>query len=148
MKVKKFSSLKIVETNIWPRICYLLNLPNGFKNPAKKWDNCKIDNFTANSEKKLLDLAANQLKWQHSTKSFSYSRVGYLWLCRNYIHEASWLRHNKNSKWLQQLVLGPGVAHFKPSSRRQSIFDEQEGKVKRLSPKPVQTIFYQEFVTC
>jgi len=39
----------------------------------------KIDNFTANSEKNLLDLAANQLKWQHVTKSSSYA-VGYLLL--------------------------------------------------------------------
>ena len=42
---------------------------------------------------------------------------------------------------MKQLVLGPGVAHFKASSRRQSIFDEQGGKVKRLSPKTVHTIF-------
>ena len=26
----KFSSLKTVGTSIWPGICYLLNLPNGF----------------------------------------------------------------------------------------------------------------------
>jgi len=42
---------------------------------------------------------------------------------------------------LKQLVLSPGVAHFKASSRRQSIFYEQGGKVKTLSPKPVHTIF-------
>jgi len=42
-----------------------------------------IVNFTANtnSEKNLLDLAANQLKWQHVTKSSSFSyTVGYLLL--------------------------------------------------------------------
>jgi len=42
-----------------------------------------IVNFTANtnSEKNLLDLAANQLKWQHVTKSSSSSyTVGYLLL--------------------------------------------------------------------
>jgi len=42
---------------------------------------------------------------------------------------------------LKQLVFGPGVAHFKASSRRQGIFYEQGGKVKRLSPKTVHTIF-------
>jgi len=31
------------------------------------------------------------------------------------------VRHNKKSKWSKQLVLGR-VAHFKASSRRQSIF--------------------------
>ena len=46
-----------------------------------------------------------------------------LLLWRNYPLEAGWLRHNKNSKWLMQLLVpGPGVAHFKASSRRQSIF--------------------------
>ena len=35
-KVQKFSSLKIIGTNIWPGICHLLNLPNGFLNLAKK----------------------------------------------------------------------------------------------------------------
>jgi len=34
-KVQKFSSLKIVGTNIWPGICYLLNLQNGFQNLTK-----------------------------------------------------------------------------------------------------------------
>jgi len=35
---------------------------------------------------------------------------------------------------LKQLVLGPGgVANFKASSWRQSIFDKQGGKVGRLS---------------
>jgi len=68
-KMLKFSSLKTVGTSIWPGICYLLNLSNGFWNPAKKWDNCMIDNFTANSKK--------------------------LW--RNYMLEACWLHHNKNS---------------------------------------------------
>jgi len=48
--------------------------------------------------------------------------VGYLLLWRNYMPEACWLLHNKNSKWLKQLVLGPGVAHSKASSRRQRIF--------------------------
>ena len=49
-----------------------------------------IVNFTANtnSEKNLLDLAANQLKWQHVTKSSSSSyTVGYLLLWRNYMLE-------------------------------------------------------------
>jgi len=36
--------------------------------------------------------------------------------------EAGWLRHNKNSKLLRQLVSGPGVAHFKASSKKQSTF--------------------------
>jgi len=31
------------------------------------------------------------------------------------------MRHNKNSKWLKQYVLRLGVAHFKGSSRKQSI---------------------------
>jgi len=37
------------------------------------------------------------------------------------------------------------------SKRRQDdevFFDEQGGKVKRLSPKTVHKSFYQEFVTC
>jgi len=38
---------------------------------------------------------------------------------------------------LKQIVLGPGVDHFKASLRRQSIFDGQGGKAKRLSPKTV-----------
>jgi len=29
-KVYNFSSLKTVGTSVWPGICYLLNLPNGF----------------------------------------------------------------------------------------------------------------------
>jgi len=40
----------------------------------------------------------------------------------NYLLEAGWLRHNKNSRWLRQLVPDPGVAHFKASWRRKSIF--------------------------
>jgi len=36
-----------------------------FLNPARKSDNCWIENFAASSEKILSDLAANQLKWQH-----------------------------------------------------------------------------------
>jgi len=43
-------------------------------------------------------------------------------LSRIYMLETCWLRHNKNPKWLKQLVLGPGVADFKATSRRQSIF--------------------------
>jgi len=30
----------IVGTNIWPGICYLLNLPNIFQNPARKSASC------------------------------------------------------------------------------------------------------------
>jgi len=59
----RFSSPKSVET-FFPGICYLINLPNGFQNSARKSAHCWIENFTANSEKILLDLAANQLKWQ------------------------------------------------------------------------------------
>jgi len=63
--------------------CYLLNLPKKFfLNPATKTDNCLIENVTANSEKILLDLAANQLKLQHWTKvkwaalfAFAFCRV-------------------------------------------------------------------------
>jgi len=39
-KVQKFPSLKIVGTNIWPGICYLLNLLNGFHNLARKSARC------------------------------------------------------------------------------------------------------------
>jgi len=39
-------------------------LPNDFQNSARKSAHCQIENFTANSENILLDLAANQLKWQ------------------------------------------------------------------------------------
>jgi len=47
------------------------------------------------------------------------------------------------------LALVTGVDHFKASSKRQSIFDEPGGKVKRLSSlKTDHTIFYQEFGTC
>jgi len=56
----KFSSWKSIGTGLWSGICFLLNLRNGWYNPA--W---KIEHFTANSEKILPDLAANQLKWQH-----------------------------------------------------------------------------------
>jgi len=42
----------MVGTNIWPGICYLLDLLNGFQNPARK-----SAKFPANSEKNLLDLA-------------------------------------------------------------------------------------------
>jgi len=34
--------------------------------PAPTPMNCYIENFAADSEKNLLDLAANQLKWQYS----------------------------------------------------------------------------------
>jgi len=46
----------------------------------------------------------------------------YLLLWRNYLLEAGWLRHNKNSQWLRQLAPGPGAAHFKVSSRKQCSF--------------------------
>jgi len=39
-KVQKFSSLKIAGTNIWPGIRHLLNLLNGFQNPARKSASC------------------------------------------------------------------------------------------------------------
>jgi len=42
---------------------------------------------------------------------------------------------------LKQLVLGPGVAHSKRRQEDKVFFDEQGGKVKRLSPKTVHTIF-------
>jgi len=32
-------------------MCYLLNLLNGFQNPARKSASCYIENFPANSEK-------------------------------------------------------------------------------------------------
>jgi len=35
------------------------------KRLARKSPNCWIENFTASSERILLDFAANQLKWQH-----------------------------------------------------------------------------------
>jgi len=58
------------------------------------------------------------------------------------------LHHNKNSKWLRQLVPGPGAAQFKASSRKQTFFDEQGGKVQRSSPNTVHRYnFFQEFVT-
>jgi len=66
-KLFKFSSLKIVGTNILPGICYLLN---GFQNPARKSASCKIEKFPTNSEKNLLDLAEKQLQWQHCLTSF------------------------------------------------------------------------------
>jgi len=55
----------MVGTNIWPGLCYLLNLLNSFQNPARKSASWWIEKFSANSEKNLLDLAAKQLKWQH-----------------------------------------------------------------------------------
>jgi len=61
----KFSSLKTLRIGFWSGICYLLNLPNGWQNPASKFANCYIENFTAKTVKILQDLAANQLKWQH-----------------------------------------------------------------------------------
>jgi len=39
-KVQKFTSLKTVGTNILPEVCFLLNLQNGFKNPARKSASC------------------------------------------------------------------------------------------------------------
>jgi len=44
--------------------------------------------------------------------------VDYLLLWCNCILEACWLRHSKNSKWLEQHIIGLGVAHFKVLSRR------------------------------
>jgi len=58
---ERFSSPKIVET-FFPGICYQIDLPNGFQNSARKSAHCWIENFTANSEKILLGLAANQRK--------------------------------------------------------------------------------------
>jgi len=49
---------------LWSGICYLVSLTNGWLNPARKSANGKSEKFTANSEKILLNLAANQLKWQ------------------------------------------------------------------------------------
>jgi len=69
-KVWKFSSLKIVGRNIWPGICYLQNLLNGFQNPARKSASCYIETFPANSDENLLDLAASMLKWQHCLWAF------------------------------------------------------------------------------
>ena len=36
----KFFISKMVGTNIWPGICYLLNLLNVFQNPARKSASC------------------------------------------------------------------------------------------------------------
>jgi len=56
--------------------------------------------------------------------------------------EACWLHHNKNSKWLKQFVLGwPWCWPFQSVVKKTKYFDEQRGKVKRLSPKTVRTIF-------
>jgi len=57
----RFSSPKTVET-FFPGICYQLNLPKGFQNSARKSAHCYLENFTVNTEKILLGLAANQLK--------------------------------------------------------------------------------------
>ena len=55
---------KHLARNLLPakRICYLLTV---FQNPARKPASCEIENFAANCEKNLLDLAAKQLKWQY-----------------------------------------------------------------------------------
>jgi len=45
--------------------------------PARKSANCYIANFAANSEKIPLDLAENQLKWQHCVAV----AIGNLWIC-------------------------------------------------------------------
>jgi len=46
------------------------------------------------------------------------------------------------------VVSGPGVAHFEASSRRQSIFDEQRGKLIDYHHNLFLQIFCQEFVAC
>ena len=46
---------------------------NIFQNPVRKAACCQIENFAANSEKKLLDLAANQPKWQHWSEALLIS---------------------------------------------------------------------------
>jgi len=60
----KIFILKTVGTGFWSGICYLLNLTT-VRNILKKLANFSFEDFTSNSEKILLDLAANQLKWQH-----------------------------------------------------------------------------------
>jgi len=45
--------------------------------PARKSDNWQMESLTANSEKILLDLAANQLKWQRCVVVAS---IGRLWI--------------------------------------------------------------------
>jgi len=45
--------------------------------PAIKSTNYYIENFTANSENILLDLAAIQLKWQHCV---AVASIGSLWI--------------------------------------------------------------------
>jgi len=96
----------------------------------------------------LLDLAANQVKWQHHvTKSSGYSTAGYLLLWRNYARTML-----VASQWKLEMIEAactwPWCWSLQSVVKKQSIFDEQGGKVKRLSPKIVHTIFYQEFVTC
>jgi len=70
-------SVKLLEQAFGQEFVTCLTSPTIFEILLKKCDNCKTDNFTANSEKNLLDLAANQLKWQNVTKSssFSYTRL-------------------------------------------------------------------------
>jgi len=45
--------------------------------PARKSANCYIENYTANSEKTLLDLPANQLKWQLRG---AVASIGSIWI--------------------------------------------------------------------
>jgi len=51
---------------------------------------------------------------------------------------------------IEQFVLGPGVAHFKASSRRQSFIFlmNKEEKLKDYHQKLFIQFFYQEFITC
>jgi len=63
-------------------ICYLLNLPKGFQNSARKSAHCQIEHFTANSDNILLDLAADQLKWQLCYLASRTSFFDTVTLCR------------------------------------------------------------------
>jgi len=49
---------------------------------------------------------------------------------------------------IEQFVLGPGVAHFKASSRRQSIFLMNKEEKLDYHQKLFIQFFYQEFITC
>jgi len=60
--LKKIIYLQKVISIFLPEICFLINLPNVSQNSAWKSTHFSIENFTANSEKNLPDLAANQLK--------------------------------------------------------------------------------------
>jgi len=62
--------------------------------------------------------------------------------------ESCWLHHNKKLEMIEQFVLGPGVAHFKASSRRQSIFLMNKEEKLDYHQKLFIQFFYQEFITC